>query len=498
MDFRRHVVRRWRVVAALAAVAVLGAALALAGQADEHERTVHFVLRPDASVSNDDLPGALDALESDGPLVQSVIGVVGGDEMLRRAATDAGVPYRADFEIESTGRPGSALIDSTLTASSEEVLDPLAAAYARAASNYVGSSYSAYVLARLSIESGGNGTGPSTLQILIIAALAGALLGAALVAAELGLRRGVQAPAAEVPHARRPWAPATGDGRPPAPPRPRVVESLDVRPPEPRDVRPSAPLDGRPRAALDGRPRNRSTDARRNRSPSRSRSRSRSPLRSRSPRPIPPRARPPPASRSPHRAQSPLPGRSPPHGRRPPRSRRPRLSRNAPRGRDAQRGRRPLPSRGEGRGSEGGGRRRRSRRPRQRRRRSPRPSSEGEQPRPRQRRWRSRRPRREGREPKAAEEPKAEAAKVEEPRPRQRRWRSPRPRHRSRRSRSRASGGGTDPEDRRRSRRLEGGSRPRSKMAASGPNGAPDSKPASESTRKPATPAKAVPDEHEG
>ena len=254
MDFRRHVVRRWWVVAALAAVAVLGAALALAGQADEHERTVHFVLRPDTSVSNDDLPGALDALESDGPLVQSVIGVVGGDEMLRRAATDAGVPYRADFEIESTGRPGSALIDSTLTASSEEVLDTLAAAYARAASNYVGSSYSAYVLARLSIESGGNGTGPSTLQILIIAALAGALLGAALVAAEPGLRRGVQALAAEVPHARRPWAPAAGDGRPPAPPRPRVVESPDVRPPEPRDVRPSAPLDGRPREPLDGRP----------------------------------------------------------------------------------------------------------------------------------------------------------------------------------------------------------------------------------------------------
>ena len=56
MDFRRHVVHRWRVVAALAAVAVLGAALALAGQADEHERTVHFVLRPDTSVSNDDLP----------------------------------------------------------------------------------------------------------------------------------------------------------------------------------------------------------------------------------------------------------------------------------------------------------------------------------------------------------------------------------------------------------------------------------------------------------
>jgi hypothetical protein len=245
MDFRTHLMRRWWVVAALAVLAVLGATVAVAGQADEHERTVHFVLRPDASVSNDDLPGALDALESDGPLVQSVIGVLGGDEMLRRAAADAGVPYRSDFEIESTGRPGSALIDSTLTAPEEEVLEPLATAYARAASAYVGSSYSAYVLARLNIESGGNGTGPGMAQILILAALAGALLGAALVAAELRLRRGLPAPAAEVPRERRPSTPTAGDGRPPATPRPRVVEPLDVRPREPVGLRPAEPREVR-------------------------------------------------------------------------------------------------------------------------------------------------------------------------------------------------------------------------------------------------------------
>jgi hypothetical protein len=242
MSFRTHVVRRWWVVAALVALAFLGAALALVAQGDDHERTVHFVLRPDASVSNDDLPGALDALESDGPLVQSVIGVLGGDEMLRRAALDAGVPYGGDFDVETAGRPGSALIDSTVTASSDQVIDQLAAAYARTASDYVGSSYSAYVLARLSIESGGNGTGPSAAQSLIIAALAGALLGLALLAAELRLRGGVPAPAAEMPQVTRPYAPTARDGRPTTTPRPRVVEPLHVRPPEPREVRsPASP-----------------------------------------------------------------------------------------------------------------------------------------------------------------------------------------------------------------------------------------------------------------
>ena len=104
MDFRTH--RRAQVVGRRGAGRARGARAALAAgvdRADEDERTVQFVLRPDASVSNDDLPGTLDALESDGTLVQSVIGVLGSDAMLRRAATDAGLPPDADYTIESTG-----------------------------------------------------------------------------------------------------------------------------------------------------------------------------------------------------------------------------------------------------------------------------------------------------------------------------------------------------------------------------------------------------------
>ncbi len=78
--------RRWWLVAGLALLAALGAATAAAGRSDEHRTKIQFVLRPDASVSNDDLPGTLDALKSDGTLVQTVIGVLDSRAILRRAA----------------------------------------------------------------------------------------------------------------------------------------------------------------------------------------------------------------------------------------------------------------------------------------------------------------------------------------------------------------------------------------------------------------------------
>lgn len=417
MDFRGHVVRRWWVVGALAALAFLGAALALVAQDDERERTVHFVLRPDASVSNDDLPGALDALESDGPLVQSVIGVLGGDEMLRRAAADAGVPDRGDFEIETAGRPGSALIDSTLTASSDDVLDPLAAAYARAASDYVGSSYSAYVLARLSIDSGGGGAGPSAAQILILAALAGALLGVALVAAEPRLRRGVQALAAEVPHARRPPAPEGGDGRPPT--RPRVVEPLDVRPREPLDVRPREPLDVRPREPVDVRPRE-PVDVR-----------ARAPLDVRPPAPLDDRPPAPLDVRPPKPVAVEEPVAVPDPATRKAPARRPKA---APRAKPVS-------------------------------------------------------PAKPASRPKAAAEPKTTAKPKRTTRPR---------RATNAKAASEPRAAGPKAAAKPKSETAEASTRASHSEPVSGPNGASESKPASGSRRKPATPAEAVPDEHEG
>jgi hypothetical protein len=185
--FLLHLARRWWLVLAVTALAVLGATLALAARSEEHRTTIHFVLRPDASLPNKDLPNALEELKSDGPLVQTVIGVLGSQDLLRRAAANAGVPLGSAYTVTSTARPGSALIDSTLTGPDRKVVDRLAAGFTRAGSDYVAANYSAYALDRLGADAGSSGTGLSAPQAVILALLIGAALGMGLVAAELRL-----------------------------------------------------------------------------------------------------------------------------------------------------------------------------------------------------------------------------------------------------------------------------------------------------------------------
>jgi hypothetical protein len=205
------------------------------------------VMRPDASVSTHDQPAALDALKSDSPLVQTVIGVLGSRSMLRQGADEAGVTLTPDYTVESVAEPGSTLIDSTVTGPDRAVVDKLAAGYGRAAPAYVSASYSAYVLERLSTAPGGNGTGPSDLQVVILALLVGTALGVALVAAELLLEprlRGFRSRPTSARNARANEAePATADGGPSGnggqPPDTRPEPAVRFAPaprPEPRSV----------------------------------------------------------------------------------------------------------------------------------------------------------------------------------------------------------------------------------------------------------------------
>jgi hypothetical protein len=177
--------RRWWLVVGLAGIAALGAATADATKTDEGKTVIQFVLRPDASVTNDNLPGTLEALKSDGTVVQTVIGVMRNRAILRRAATDADVTLTPDYSADATVEPGSTLIDATLTGPDRAVLARLAAGYARESSLYVASSYSAYVLERLSTNPASASSGPGGGQIVVVALLFGGALGVLLVAAEL-------------------------------------------------------------------------------------------------------------------------------------------------------------------------------------------------------------------------------------------------------------------------------------------------------------------------
>jgi hypothetical protein len=179
--------QRWWVVAAAVALALLGASLTLDSSSDRHERTVHLVLRPDSSVSSSNLPGALEVLKSDGSLVQTVLGALSGDEMVRRAAAAAHVRLAPGYAITSSARPGSALIDSTVAGPDAAVVDRLAAGFARVAADYVATSYSAYALEPLGMDPGGQDTRLSPTQVVVLAVLLGGALGVGVVFLELRL-----------------------------------------------------------------------------------------------------------------------------------------------------------------------------------------------------------------------------------------------------------------------------------------------------------------------
>jgi uncharacterized protein involved in exopolysaccharide biosynthesis len=179
--------RWWVVVAALALLAVLGAVTATSGKPAEHRTTIQFVLRPASSVAAGDLPGTLDALKSDGTLVQTVVGVLGSPAMLRQAAHEAHVRIDRSYTVDSSVKPGSTLIESTVAGGDRARVDRLAAGYARATTNYIALSYPAYTLAQLNTEPASDSSGASAAQIVVLALLVGTALGLALVFLEARL-----------------------------------------------------------------------------------------------------------------------------------------------------------------------------------------------------------------------------------------------------------------------------------------------------------------------
>jgi hypothetical protein len=128
-----------------------------------------------------------------------VLGALSSNEMLRRAETAARLTLPPEYTVESSARPGSALIDSTVRGPEAAVVDRLAAGFASVASDYVAASYSAYVLDRLGADPGGEGTGLHPAQIVVLALLLGGALGVGLVLAELRLESSLR-PSERPPH----------------------------------------------------------------------------------------------------------------------------------------------------------------------------------------------------------------------------------------------------------------------------------------------------------
>ena len=175
--------RRLWLVAGLAVLAGLGAGIAIAANHDEHRQTVNFVLHPAASYPRRDVPSAVDVLRADGPLVQTVLGVLDSDEMVRRAAREVDIDDSADYQLASTLRPGSNIIDATITGPDAQAVSQLGRGLVVAAAAYVTAAYPGFEIDRLGIAAG-DGGGADPIEVILVAMLLGAALGVVLVVVE--------------------------------------------------------------------------------------------------------------------------------------------------------------------------------------------------------------------------------------------------------------------------------------------------------------------------
>lgn len=176
-EFVARLRHRWWVVVTVAALGGLGAWAVLAARVTMHESTVQLVVHPSGSLLRADVPNALDVLGQDGVLMQTLAGVLGGREMLERAAAEGEVgPVAAGYSLESTIPPGSSLIDVTVSGPDEDVVAALAGGLVSAGEDYVARNYTAYELDSLGIEAAGP-TGPRAVEVVVLAVFLGAALG---------------------------------------------------------------------------------------------------------------------------------------------------------------------------------------------------------------------------------------------------------------------------------------------------------------------------------
>jgi len=198
--FGRRAVRRWWVFLLLAVAGAAVAAVLVQPPSDRAESTTEFVVRPAAGLSTRDVPSALDALQPTGPLMNTLLAVLGSDGFVVDAAHAAHVDPRS-ASIDVSLRPGSVILDATTSTPTARSTRALSAAFAARASHYVGTKFAAYSLERFSTTDAATKPARSATQAIGAGALVGLLLAAGLVVWPTwgGLRRATQPEPAEPP-----------------------------------------------------------------------------------------------------------------------------------------------------------------------------------------------------------------------------------------------------------------------------------------------------------
>jgi receptor protein-tyrosine kinase len=227
-DFLAVAMRRWLLVLVSAVLSAGAAWVTLSDDPPVYERTLRYVVHPDQSFARGDVPNAIENLEQEGPLMQTILGVLDSGSTLERAV-DVALVGKAGEEINLTAsiRPGSNVIDCTLRGPNRRVLSAVGDSLTIVASAYVTQTYKGYDLDYLGVEAPLNPL-PRAAQSASLAALIGALLGIGVIFFEAltKSRNATSARAEEQPAVQReppppppemppPWDTLRGTPRPP-------------------------------------------------------------------------------------------------------------------------------------------------------------------------------------------------------------------------------------------------------------------------------------------
>jgi capsular polysaccharide biosynthesis protein len=187
-DFLRLLLRRsWLIVLLVAAAGVNGW-IAVKDDPKIYEHSVHSVLGPSPQVQPVHIPAALQTLDEEGPVVNTVRGVLGSDRLLKRAAADAlGSELPPSYKISSSIVPGSTIMETTLSGPHPERLEALGRSFARIAAEWVDENYRAYNLELLETEDPGAPVSPQVRRVVALAAALGGLFAFAIILLEAAI-----------------------------------------------------------------------------------------------------------------------------------------------------------------------------------------------------------------------------------------------------------------------------------------------------------------------
>jgi capsular polysaccharide biosynthesis protein len=186
----RFLLLRLPVVALAAALAGAAAYVVLSGREPVYERTVTFVLRPSANLTDAQIPDAVRGLsQQDAQLVNTIGSALGSRRFLAEALRRAQIPGGDAYSARSSVRPGSDIVEIRLRGPDPDALTRLGDEHTDVAAAWVGTVYRAYTLELLQAEGGETPVAPRTGQTTVLAALLGAFLAAGAVFAEWKARR---------------------------------------------------------------------------------------------------------------------------------------------------------------------------------------------------------------------------------------------------------------------------------------------------------------------